>query len=467
MGKFYLILAIAKKHLFSLICLLVAIGAVGATVYFGGWYADLHERVSARERVFSNLESLTKKQRTLPIVNPDSNDGEPLKHFPTPDIIKAGEAATAEVSLQSSEIMKRAVDRNKHDALLPGILPNNPSNSMGVKFQQVYATATDYMSPDHRDASMPGQLLKGGTPPTQADIEKRRQDIQTDLTAKMQYVNGQPINQQQIQQQITDEQAKVPDEMRVDAARKFKIYIDDNSIKFANNIAGATTPEATAIFNAQVGLWLVQDVLGAIAEANSKSDSVINSPVKRLIRLTYPDEPIARTIGVTPGAPPPPPSLDSDDSSGMGRGPSGPAPTPTTPQAAPGGLLTKGGRSPTGRYSNFMYDVVPFILRMDVSEKDLPFVLAMLAKERFIDVANVEITELDSAPLAAAGFIYGKDPVVRVEVQGEEYFMRDWMKTMMPDRILQAMGITPQTAAPLPPPPPGGRQPTPLSGDAN
>jgi hypothetical protein len=463
MAKFYLILAIAKKHLFSLSCLLVALVAVGAIFYFNGWYADLHDRVSARERVYSNLETLTKKPRTLPIVNPDSNDGEPLKHFPTPDIIKAGEAATAEVALESNDIMKQAVERNKHDALLPGILPNNPSQAMGVKFQQMYAAATDYMSPDHRDASMPGQLLKGGTPPTQADIEKRRQDIQTDLTAKMQYVNGQPINQQQIQQQITDEQAKVPDEMRADAARKYKIYIDDNSIKFANNIAGSTTPEATAIFNAQVGLWIVQDVLGAIAEANSKSDSVIHSPVKRLIRLTYPDEPIVRTIGVSPGAPPPPPSMDSDDSSGMGRGPAGPGQAPTIPQASAGSLLTKGGRSPTGRYSNFMYDVVPFILRMDVAEKDLPAVLAELAKGGFIDVANVQITALDSAPLATSGYMYGTDPVVRVEVQGEEYFMRDWMTALMPDQIAQALGAHPQTAAP----PPGGRQPPPMPGDSN
>jgi hypothetical protein len=467
MAKVYLILAIAKKHLFSLICFLVAVAAAGSTMYFSGWYADLHDRVAARQSVDQKLTTLAKKPRTMPIVNPDSNDAEPLKHFPTRDIIKQGEDVTKEVALDSGTMLKEAVDRDRHDPLLPGILPNNPSQSMGVKFQQAYATAIDYMSPDHRDASMPDRVLKGGTPPTPAEIATRKQDIQNDLTAKMQYVNGQPINQTQIQQQITDEQAKVDDEMRADAARKFKIYVDDGSIKFATNIAGATTPEATAIFNAQVGLWLVQDVLGAIADANSKSDSVINSPVKRLIRLSYPDEPIVRTYGMTVGGPggpqgaPPPPSMDGGDDPGRGPPPPANQPAVVVPQAAPGTLLVKAPtRSPTGRFSNFMYDVVPFILRMDVSEKDLPMVLATLAKGRFIDVANVNITALDSAPLAATGYIYGKNPVVRVEVQGEEYFMRDWMISFMPDRILAALGVQrPAPPAPggaAPPPPPNG-----------
>jgi hypothetical protein len=257
--------------------------------------------------------------------------------------------------------------------------------------------------------------------------------------------------------------------MRADAARKYKIYIDDGSIKFANDIAGATTPEATAIFDAQVGLWLVQDVLGAIAEANSKSDSVINSPVKRLIRLSYPDEPIVQTAGINLGGgprqpTPAPQQQDSgEDSMGSGGPPSsgGNMPAPVIPSVAPGSLLVKvPTKSPTGRYSNFMYDVVPFILRMDVSERDLPMVLAVLSKGRFIDVVNINITALDSAPLAALGYIYGKDPVVRVEIQGEEYFMRDWMIGLMPDRVLAALGIQ----RPAPPPPGGAPPPPPQDG---
>jgi hypothetical protein len=190
MAKVYLILALAKKHLFSLICLVVAGGAAGSIFYFNGWYADLRDRVSARQSVYQHLTSLATKARTLPIVDPDSNTTDPLKRFPTDPIIKAGEDVTANVALDSAGMLKFADDLDKHDVLLPGILPNNPSQSMGVKFQQVYAAAIDYMTPDHRDASMPGRLLKGGTPPTAAEIQQRRVDIQNDLTAKMQYVNG-------------------------------------------------------------------------------------------------------------------------------------------------------------------------------------------------------------------------------------------------------------------------------------
>jgi hypothetical protein len=431
-----MILTVIKKNLLSIICAIVALTAVGMQFYFSSWITQMQDKLNARQTTYQKLEKLSKGQRTLPILDPNSSEAAPLNVFPNDEIIKSGGEVTDKVAQESKAVLDRAVALNKHDVLLPGILPNNSSDAMGVKFQQEYADAMDYGTPEHRATSLPVKIAQAGTPPSDAEIDAAKDQKKNELEQLIQRDQaGNPFNKDEIDQEITKETTALPGQLRARAAHRFKVYIDADAIKMATNIAGRTTPEATAVFNAQVGMWMVQDMLQAVAEANAQSDSVLDSPVKRILRFTYPDEPLAK-IGMSQ------PGSGNAGPSGP-NGPNGPGPESPPPMAGGEGtpLHKNPMAGPAGRVSNFMYDVVPFELRMDVRESDLPRVLALLSKGRFINVSKVDVMALDATPLAATGYFYGSQPVVRVNVQGEEYFMRRWLVPLMPDRILAALGI--------------------------
>jgi hypothetical protein len=104
--------------------------------------------------------------------------------------------------------------------------------------------------------------------------------------------------------------------------------------------------------------------------------------------------------------------------------------------------------SPTGRYSNALYDVIHFKLTLVVDAARVPLVIQALSKNRFITVYNTNLAAVDAAAHADAGYYYGPSPVVQIEMDCEALYLRDWTKQYMPRLVRHALGIVDETATP-------------------
>jgi hypothetical protein len=199
----------------------------------------------------------------------------------------------------------------------------------------------------------------------------------------------------------------------------------------------------------QVGYWIDQDVCNAIALTNLASHTVLDSPVKALVKL---EPAVSSSLYV----------LQPTDNFG-GR-PAGPPPS----MNPDGPLTTNFILSPTGRICNALYDVVQFDLSVNVDARYTEVFLRNLCKDQFITVRQLNMTKLDLEDDnlgvmrqgagdngQLGGFIYGNNvPVARLDLQCEELFLRQWTVPWMPDDaahpdhgVKHDLGIPPSSGA--------------------
>jgi len=326
-----------------------------------------------------------------------------------------------------------AVKMNEHKLLVPQSLPMPPSQFQQYQFRDQYR---DLLLPAAQGA-LPkiAATMRGGVPPNAADVQKRAAEITEKITKeKLITVNGQPTNQQFVQQEVNDAISKLPQEMRQEMANKSLVYVNPDAFDFFQPISGPAAPEPYNIFAAQLSLWVQQDVAAAINECNKGSKNVIDAPVKRLIKIQVP----AMFIKAAD------------------------VPTSGDPDAAINKSLAY---SPTGRVSNPLYDVVHFSLQVDVEGAKVNQFLHELSRNRFINTYNLNYNAVDAAERLGQGFVYGDKPVVNLQLDCEALFLRKWTVPLMPPTVKASLGITDQPAAPTegqpPAAQPAGEQQTP------
>lgn len=397
---------IIKKNIVSLICGVIALLAIVALFWpIGGYYSDLRSQVQQGAAVNQQIRSLMTRQRMLPVTSLENPDPVPLGQFPTPTVIAAGRAVMDSVARQAQQVMGVAVQYNRRPLLVPNALPR-PSSAVGIEFRRRYVQELTIGGPQHQN-SLAGRVLKAGLPPTDSEIkfaidtltaQIRRDRLQIDTAT------GRAINEDIVLQEIADATARLPDQMRTDVARRNQMYIQPDAWDVLTAITTATlAPDARTVFWAQMGLWVQQDLATAIAEVNSASRNVLESPVKHLMKVEV-NEQFVRVSG----------------------------------EAAGSGTAV----SPTGRVSNSLYDVMHSNAVIRVSAREVPVILQGLARNRFLTVLNVSILPVDSAQALTDGFMYGNDPVVELRLQLEHVFLRAWLEPLMPTIIKQELGIT-------------------------
>src|SRR5690606_12065396 len=182
------------------------------------------------------------------------------------------------------------------------------------------------------------------------------------------------------------------------------------------------TPEEA--WYAQLGLWVQQDIVDAIARANTGAANVTESLVKHLLRVEIPDNPyvLQARANANPGEAVDPMAVATADPN---------APLPKHYEV-----------SLTGRVSNPIYDVVQFRLIVNVDATRLPQFVQELTSGQLFYVREMSAVVVDSAQQMAQGFIYGKQPVVTVTLDCEELFLRAWTTQYMPEPVKLTLGVT-------------------------
>jgi HSP20 family molecular chaperone IbpA len=422
------VLAVLKKNILSVICGVVALAAIIALFWpLSGYFDDLQKQVDARKTVFAQDTTLLHKQRTLPVLDPLSTDPEPLKGFPTPAVIARGTLAQTAIHTESAEMLDAATKLVTHQPLVPNALPNGSTMDATFflrQYQQIMIYPT--VDPTQMQDTLPVTILHAGMPPSDIDIKARQDQLKDQITQEktQRDSTGAPINAPQVEQEVEDAVAAVPQFMREAVAKSSQMYIAPDAYHINPALTGVNPPNTVAMFNGQMGLWLLQDVFSALASANADSTGgVRTSPVKHLLKIEFADDQFKPAYSTDSSATPPPPA----------------------DPLHPARILTM---SPTGHVSNGLYDVVPFNLRMIVESEQVPAILEVLSKDRFITVLRLDMLTVDSGQAVLAGYLYGDKHVVQLNLSCEELFFRSDTLPYMPDSIRKALGI-------VPPPVPG------------
>jgi hypothetical protein len=446
-------LDILRKNLLSFICLIVAILSLVAVYVWPlpGKFTELQTKVNERKREHDSLAALLTKDRHLPIVQANETVGPSLGQFPTESAIKRAEEVTAKLADEGKKVLDLASKYNEHKPLVPGVLPN-PTSTLTVQFQEKYADEMDYPNPDPkiRNNTLPFRALKAGIPPTEQDIQNEGSRRE----ALMQQ-EGSPLGQEGLQFQIQQMRATLPQEMRDEIARNSRMYMNPDAVDVypgvmmnsQGGVGGVLT--AAQIYYAQVGLWVQQDVFAALAEANKDSKSVVESPVKHLLKIEVLEEfghPAVAggavtgfaNLNSTGGLP----IITPGNTSGGGGGGSswmmggGGAPTPEGGAPVP-------PKGPTARTPNQHYDVIPFRLVINVDATQIPKVLTELSRNRFITVTKCDIVAREATSEMLMGYYYGQVPVVQLSLECEMLLLKTWLTPLMPAVLTAAPAVPP------------------------
>jgi hypothetical protein len=414
MAKLKVVLQFLKKHMISLIFGVIAVLAVVARFWpITGMYNSLQTELNERVDVERQIESLLASPRHMPLLSPDQTDQAVLDVFPTQPVIDAGKTAVAQVTKQADGLVQAAVNINQHAPLYPNELPK-PDDPTKYNFAQAYIKETT-------NYARWQNILNSCARPTPEEITAATNQQQSQIFGQFGVVPGGPDSPalREAEDQFAAATATLKPDMEMARSKQFSIYLEPGALPYDQTIGigAGKLPEAGQIWDAQLGLWIVDDVTRAIARINQEysdpsepngppTDDILHAPVKEIERL---QNIVQCTAGTTNAA--------SDLQAGVGSA------TPVEPTV-----------SSTGRVCNALYDVYRFDLKLDVDAAKIPQILRDLQLQQFITVLNVQILEVvDPAQAVSNGFRFGDKPVVRLEIDGEDLLMKNWTADLLPD----------------------------------
>jgi hypothetical protein len=419
------VIALAKKNAVSLGSGVVALAAVGVALLVPpGKLAAVQADIALREGARSEVDSLLRTQRKLPTVDVDATEAPPLVGFPNAKAIDAAKAALKQLKEQADAVVAECDAVGHHKALVPEVF----TASKGQYQLWAFKFRDDY------NAYMPSGLnaiANAGMPPLPEDIAKMVNDekMRINNTMPIRGAGGTIVNQDEVQAALVRAETAVPQQVRDELASMHACYVNrDTWVPYAGiDSTTGTTPRDQDIWFAQVGLWLQQDIARTIAAANKGSTSVATSPVKHLVKVSFPLVPYG--VSVTP------------------RGATDAAvPITGVNPAAP--VTLNRATSLTGHVSGAMYDVVKYSMVVRVSEDHVAQFLSEISRDRLHYVTNVDMRTVDSnVEASVTGLTYGKDPVVELAVDAEALFLRKPVENLMPKSVKQLIGIEAPSAA--------------------
>jgi hypothetical protein len=297
--------------------------------------------------------------------------------------------------------------------------------------------------------------LKVGMPPGDerlADELQRRQDSFIALERKPDRKSLDADQLKRLQAALSETRLQI----YADRASALSMYADPATLGLPESAAEAGTPPSEArMFGWQWRFWAIEDVVRALADANSKDRSVIEAPVKRILSISVAEE---------AAKPKPPAGLGGEAEAPPAEG------VPADGSVPPDGAIVAEAAAPalppidlkaavpydfsrsmTGRVPNPLYDVRMVSLRMVVATSRLPEVMNAISRRNFMTVTDMAVRPADAFEAADLGFIYGPDQVSEVTMRIETVWLKSWLARLMPAEMQKAKGTDGRTSDDPPP----------------
>jgi hypothetical protein len=187
-----------------------------------------------------------------------------------------------------------------------------------------------------------------------------------------------------------------------------------------NDRGSNIAPTLNEAFGWNFDYWVVSDLLAAIDRANTDAGgtraNVEHATVKRIERLSV------EALPVTAKADPNAMTSDEPDEVTLAEG-------------------TDPGVSITGRVTTSQFDVVKAQMTLVVDAQALPRLFEAFAETNLMTILDLDVTEVNVWDDLRLGYYYGDGAVVRVDVEIETVWLRDWTTPMMPESVKEALGV--------------------------
>jgi len=423
----------------------VALVAVGVFAYAYTLNSALRERMDAQSRPISSLDSLRRQSVMFP--NPDPTKSE-IRVSPVtinPPIIERFEEIYGEFDDQFRELYRFAVDRNQagKQVMLEGLFPSPRSANLPFEARNAYGQrltgfleAPSGTAEANRLAGLSPPALNAGTPPEAERIQNEVADAEEStynaIVSSRLEARETGLTESESADILAAKRQRYVDVLQ-DTASQIDLYAQTNPrmAGFPFGVMAWSTasgsPAVTDMWEGQMQLWVLEDVVTAIATANDRAADaspragVPASVVKRLLSLN-----------VEPG-------YVGLSSAGIAEGdsqPSNPAsliPSPTQPQ--PENFVV----SPTGRATNGVYLVRHAVLDAHVAFNKLPLLIAAIDATNFMTVVDVDLENVDTYAALEERYFYGSDDVVAASIRIETLWFREWLAPLMPEAIRQRL----------------------------
>lgn len=344
----------------------------------------------------------------------------------------------------AKEIQRAALERNQRDRRsLIADVKVTPENSNTIA-DRVYGAVVAQAEKDLK-------RVRAGMPPSDEGLLDQLQRAQDQFIATERKPDRKSLNAEQIEllrKKLVEKRLQ----LYTDAASGISFYADIADIGLPGSSEEAGTPPSEArMFHWQWRLWIIEDVLDALAAANAKSKSVSDAPVKRLIALSVRDEvaPKAASPGGEAAAAP------TEGAPAEGAPPAAAEAAAFPPIDLKTPVTYDFAKTITGRVSNSLYDVRLATLRVVVATERIPEVLDAIARQNLMTVVNLDVRPADAFEAADEGFIFGPRPVSELRLTIESLWMRPWIARLMPAELQKQKGTDGRTTDDPPPTPAG------------
>lgn len=367
----------------------------------------------------------------------------------------AKERERINAQLQEAKTQASIFNRREHKELVDGLFPKAKSrrDAQLLAVEMVKLLVGDDGGPSEYERLLGS--VGAGRPLAAPMLAQTLEDLNQREEQRIQAETGAQTLSEKERQQITH--TLIVHRLREyrRRARELSFYADVSI--FFQGAAAATPPiavppqppEIDECFLWQFDYWVYKDILDAIRLANTSQEGnplgIELAPVKRVNKITV--DPLIQNSGLGGPRNPPPPS-GRPGSRGAPPDPGYGDPEPDLGGAPSGGEIPRDySISVTGRMSgpaNQTYDVRSVELDVIIASKKIPALIDALAQTNFMTVTGLAIEQVDSWEHLQQGFYYGPDNVVRLTLQIETIWLRDWTVPLMPDPIVSALGVIKQ-----------------------
>ncbi|HUN80130.1 MAG TPA: hypothetical protein VMV81_01345 [Phycisphaerae bacterium] len=382
------------------ICLL-SIGG-GAWAYMSGSEVtdnmkkldDLRKSVDSVKNIRANSKLIEERKKAVEKSNADFE-----KSMNTALAVQKNNAFEAAAAGEPRGSKPRAL-------ILDKSLPK-PTKAVAINFKDAYAKAFDQLK----------ARLNGRDKATTAEITRWKSIIQVAGAPKASVDLGPWGPPEEQEGKGSKKDASLPQALREypparaadEIARKIRMYVTDNALgRITKGFAPQDVPTDVEIWQAQMSLWIQQDVVDVLARMNEerieklKSDGraddcwVAYLPVKHLMALRI------------------------DGRLGKGGGSN----------------LPKNGfaASFTGINNDDKLFKVPIQVEVVIEEAALMDLIDRFCRQGFFTPVSLTYEQVKPDPMLEA-YVYGQDPVLKVSLELEAYYFRPVFDAWIPDSI--------------------------------
>jgi hypothetical protein len=307
---------------------------------------------------------------------------------------------------------------NRRPPLVEGVFPV-PDGPKKLEFREAYVAELERLL----------ELIRAGEPPADREIADMREKIKSERPRDFDPYDGrsrEPVEDQGAEQAnlsglITDAEAQKSPAARaaITKAQNVYCYANLDSLHVVRRMySGGIELPPEVLWDAQRSLWIVQDVVEAVARLNQQAADALSQqgvqpwvgvlPVKEITSIRVSNYVFEDSEGSAPASPA--------------------APGPAEP---PGSVAD----SFTYYFGTDLYDVMQFTVKLVVDARKIPLFMEEICRDRFYTPIRVAYVFVPPN-LNMSDKIYGEDPAVRLVIDFEAYAFGDIYRRLMPDAIL-------------------------------